>query len=197
MEKAFAYLTPEPPVEESLQSMADRIATEHGISTSTFFNLIESESNWQTDRTSPQGDRGILQINKKYHPEVTDECSFDPECAMEWAAQRIAEGYLDEWVAANCYSLVEVLTPYRLPKMAEIAPNSPPTVGSVAIFNYSGTPHLAVITAFTDDGFIVREANYKPAVIDTREISFKDKALVGFWRKIPEEQPLTLQKVAP
>lgn len=30
-------------------------------------------------------DRGLVQINNRWHPEVTDTCAFDPACAMQAA----------------------------------------------------------------------------------------------------------------
>lgn len=42
-------------------------------------------------------DRGIYQINDKYHPEVSDECAYDLECATKWTMWRINSGYQEEW----------------------------------------------------------------------------------------------------
>ena len=42
-------------------------------------------------------DRGIFQINSKWHPEVSDECCFNLRCATEWTMMRIENGYQKEW----------------------------------------------------------------------------------------------------
>ena len=98
---------------------------------------------------------------------------------MRWAAQRIKDGYISEWTVANCFSYVSLFV--KLPKMSEILPNTTPFVGAVAIFNYNGVKHIAYIKELHADGFIVKEANYRPAVVDEREVNWNDKALVGFW----------------
>lgn len=100
---------------------------------------------------------------------------------MEWAAQRIKDGYLYEWTVANCYSYVKTLIP-TLPLQSKLKPNSSPAVGSVAIFDYSGTPHYAYVSDITKDGFKIKESNYIPATVGTRFIKWnQDKHLKGFW----------------
>ena len=166
-----------PPVPQTLQERAIAIAEEYEISTTTFNNLIFSESSW--DPTKDNGaDRGLLQINRTYHPEVSDECAFDPECAMRWSAQRIKDGYLYEWTPANCYSFVKTLV--KVPLMRSIIPNSAPSVGVVAIFQYK-VPHLAYVEKLTENGFWVKEANYEPAKITRRFIKWDDPRLKGFY----------------
>lgn len=39
-------------------------------------------------------DRGIVQINSYWHPEVSDACAFNPQCAMQ-QAYRISKGGTD------------------------------------------------------------------------------------------------------
>ncbi len=45
-------------------------------------------------------DRGLWQINSKWHPEVSDECAFDPVCSTR-EAKRISNGGADfsQWTA--------------------------------------------------------------------------------------------------
>lgn len=47
-------------------------------------------------------DRGIVQINNRWHPEVSDQCAYTPLCAME-AAYRISKGGTDftPWTTYN------------------------------------------------------------------------------------------------
>lgn len=42
-------------------------------------------------------DRGIFQINSYYHPEVSDECCYNLECATKWTIMRIETGHQHEW----------------------------------------------------------------------------------------------------
>jgi hypothetical protein len=100
---------------------------------------------------------------------------------MRWSAQRIKDGYLHEWVPANCYAFVRTKIGKALPKMKDIIPNSPAREGGVAIFYYKGVKHVAYITGIEADGFHVIEANYKPALITKRFVSWNDPNLVGYW----------------
>jgi len=42
-------------------------------------------------------DRGLFQINDKYHPDVTDEQAFDPEFSARFFCQSVKAGHLDWW----------------------------------------------------------------------------------------------------
>lgn len=166
---------------ETLQEKADRIAIENKISTTTFSNLIWSESRWQTDLTSKEGDIGITQINPYFHPEVTKGCALDPDCAMEWTAKFLAKGNSYQYVVCNCYAYMKTKVK-RLPRMAEIMPNSKPKIGAVAIFKYKdGTKHLAYVKGLQSGIIQVEEANYKPCLTGSRQISADDPRLIGFY----------------
>jgi hypothetical protein len=41
--------------------------------------------------------RGLWQINRIYHPEVSDQCAYNVECSTDWALQRIMDGNINEW----------------------------------------------------------------------------------------------------
>lgn len=165
-----------------MKELAIRIAEKNHISTTTFSNLIGSESSWNPDiEDSPEGDRGLLQINSKWHAEVKDTCAYDPLCAMEWSAKRIADGYGYEWTSMNCYAYVKWLVP-NLPLQNKILPNSTPQKGGVAIFQYKDLPHYAYVTEIKTDGFSIKESNYIAGKITTRFIKWDDPHLKGFWK---------------
>ena len=42
-------------------------------------------------------DRGVFQWNNKYHPEVTNECAFNVECATEKTIELLKKGRCKEW----------------------------------------------------------------------------------------------------
>lgn len=163
--------------ESTLEEQVVSAAEEVGISTTTLFNLAWSES-----RLNPQADngkdRGIVQISRQHHPEVSDWCSFSAPCALRWAAERIKAGYSYEWTVCNCYSYVSLFE--RLPRMGDLVPNATPAVGRVAVFQYK-VKHIAVITKLEERGFWVKEANYKPCLVGERFVGWGDKALLGFW----------------
>jgi len=46
-------------------------------------------------------DRGLFQINDKWHPEVTDEQAFDPVFSTRFFCKAVKEGHLDWWNASR------------------------------------------------------------------------------------------------
>lgn len=164
-----------------MQELAKQIAGEFGISYKQFSNLLDSESKWNPDAYNAKTqDRGIAQISRIWHPEVTDECAFDAECSMRWTAQRLLDGYSYEWSVCNCYAQAKAIKG-KLPKMENLKPNGPISVGSLAIFNYKGVKHVGVVSTINSVSFTIREANFVPCRASSRTISFTDKALVGFY----------------
>lgn len=141
-------------------------------------NLAYSESRFNP-KADNGADRGLFQINRKYHPEVSDDCSFDAECAARWAAQRILDGYSYEWVSANCYAYASLFV--KLPRMAQIAPNSPAVVGGVAIYEFKGIKHVAVITGLQEDGFTYKDANRTAGLITTGFTAWDDPNFIGVY----------------
>ena len=67
------------------------------------------------------------------------------------------------------------------PRNAEdLEPNGSPDIGSGALFRYNEVSHLAVITEYTEEGFMVIEANKEPCTITRREVYWSDPYLKGF-----------------
>lgn len=50
--------------------------------------------------------RGLYQISRRWHPEVSDAQAFDPDFAAEWAAQRFAAGYAREWTCSKIVGII-------------------------------------------------------------------------------------------
>jgi hypothetical protein len=60
--------------------------------------IVSHESQYDLKALGDNGDsRGIWQINKTWHPEVSDRCAYDLECSTEWSLGRIAAGNAHEW----------------------------------------------------------------------------------------------------
>ena len=79
------------------------IAKEHNFKwTDYLVRLAKCESSLNPKVINDNGihgiDRGIFQINNRYHWEVSDECAFDIRCATIWTMGRINNGYQYEWV---------------------------------------------------------------------------------------------------
>lgn len=167
----------------TLQEKANDIATEYVISTTTFSNLITSESNWNPEATSTTGDRGIMQISDYFHPEVSDKCAFDTDCAMRWAAGYIKAHGTDEWISCNCYLMAKVYRP-DIPLTKDLKPNSPVRKGAIAIYNYHGIPHYAYVTGVQNDGTYghwEKGSNLEPCKIYSRFVPESNPFLVGYW----------------
>lgn len=73
------------------QAMADAAAAGFtGSAQQIIVAIARAESGLSTTATNTTGnsagiDRGILQINSAYHPEVSNACAFDPVCAFKSA----------------------------------------------------------------------------------------------------------------
>ncbi len=60
--------------------------------------IVTHESRHHPDALGDNGQsRGMWQINRVYHPEVSDECAYDVQCSTDWSLRRIQDGYVNEW----------------------------------------------------------------------------------------------------
>lgn len=60
--------------------------------------IVSHESRYHPKALGDGGDsRGIWQINKVWHPEVSDKCAFDVRCSTDWSLRRLAQGNAKEW----------------------------------------------------------------------------------------------------
>jgi len=83
-------------------------------------------------------------------------------------------------VLCNCYLAVKQQYP-NLPRSAEVLANVSPTFGEVAVFDYDGVKHYAVVTGQGVGEFYIQETNYKKCQKGTRAVRFSDAALLGFY----------------
>lgn len=60
--------------------------------------IVSKESQWRPEALGDDGQsRGLWQISKKYHPEVSDKCAFDYQCSTKWSLKQILKGKVHEW----------------------------------------------------------------------------------------------------
>jgi hypothetical protein len=60
--------------------------------------IVSHESRHHPEATGDGGEsRGLWQINKEWHPEVSDACAYNVACSTDWSLERIRAGYVDEW----------------------------------------------------------------------------------------------------
>jgi hypothetical protein len=66
-------------------------------------NLNPAAKNVNADKSI---DRGLYQINNKYHPEVTDAQAYDPNFAAHFFCQSVKSGHLAWWNATKtCWEI--------------------------------------------------------------------------------------------
>ena len=164
---------------ESLEAQIERIALDHGIDHQHLKNLVKCESNFDPKADNGE-DRGIVQINRKAWPNITDEQAFDVEFSLNFAAEKIAEGKGYLWTCGNCYSTIK-LKIAGLPRMTDIQPTSNiPRIGSIAVFDYDGKKHVGIVMGVSTKTFSVFEGNKHAYLIETNSYSFDDSNLRGF-----------------
>ena len=60
--------------------------------------IVTHESQHHPEATGDGGEsRGLWQINKAWHPEVSDACAYNVTCSTDWSLERIRAGHIDEW----------------------------------------------------------------------------------------------------
>ena len=82
-----------------------RIATEQGVDPELAVRVAKCESslNHRAVNKNADGstDRGLFQINSKYHPEISDEQAFNPITATEFFCKAFKAGNLSWWNATK------------------------------------------------------------------------------------------------
>jgi hypothetical protein len=69
-----------------------------GVNPSIAEWIVSHESRHHPEATGDGGDsRGLWQINRTWHPEVSDACAYDVHCSTHWSLERIRNGYVNEW----------------------------------------------------------------------------------------------------
>lgn len=90
---------------ESIEELIRRIANQNGIDAELAIKVARCESslNPKAINVNDGGsiDRGLYQINNKYHPEVTEAQAFDPEFATQFFCTAFKNGNLSWWKATQ------------------------------------------------------------------------------------------------
>jgi hypothetical protein len=73
-------------------------ALEHGVDPLVALWIVKHESSYNP-RAKGDGEasRGLWQISRIYHPEVSDAVAFNVTSSTEWSLQRIRSGKANEW----------------------------------------------------------------------------------------------------
>ena len=188
---AYALEAPIMPITETLEAKIDRIATAHKIATTTLYNLVESESQFDTKARGRDGEVGLVQIMPLWGFSV--EQMEDPEFSLNFAAEKLANGQEDLWTVCSCKKFAVAMGSQMTRGNADdIFPNTPvPIVGGVIILKYpSGRHHLAPITKDTiqPDGYHITTANKEPCKITSEVLPLNSKLIMGFYRYANDEK---------
>jgi hypothetical protein len=89
------------------ESLIRKIANEESVDPDLAVRVAKYESNldWKAVSVNPDGsrDRGLFQINSKYHPDVSDEVAFNPITATQFFCKAFKAGNLSWWNATKKY----------------------------------------------------------------------------------------------
>ena len=101
-------------VASSVPDVIRQVAKEKGLdNVQGLLNLAHCESRFTPTAFNPtnkSNDRGIYQISKRWHPEVSDDVAYDPKQATEWTVERIKAGYGYEWMCFHAYNDANYIT---------------------------------------------------------------------------------------
>jgi hypothetical protein len=84
-------------------------ALKHGVSPKLALWIVKHESQFNP-RAKGDGEasRGLWQISKIYHPEVSDAMAFNVRSSTQWSLERIRSGKANEWSTYRfCKTLYE------------------------------------------------------------------------------------------
>lgn len=73
-------------------------AKKYGVNVTDALWIVSHESQFDPTKKGDDGQsRGLWQISRVYHPEVSDKCAFDIECSTRWSLNHIIAGHIQEW----------------------------------------------------------------------------------------------------
>lgn len=79
----------------------------HGVDEQMISDIIKCESNYDPKAVGDGGaSRGLVQIHRPSHPDITDEQAFDPHFAVEFITSEVAKGNLWMWSCARILGYV-------------------------------------------------------------------------------------------
>jgi hypothetical protein len=96
--RVFKQVPKQAPKQANVQTYVQTAAKGAGVDPSVAEWIVSHESGHRPSVTGDGGtSRGLWQINKDWHPEVTDACAYDMKCSTDWSLGRIRLGYSNEW----------------------------------------------------------------------------------------------------
>jgi len=86
------------PTAQEVKAFVQTQAVEYGVNPKLALWIVKHESEFNP-RAKGDGEasRGLWQISRIYHPEVSDAVAFNVASSTEWSLERIRSGKVNEW----------------------------------------------------------------------------------------------------
>lgn len=97
------------PTAQEVKAYVQTEAAEYGVNPKLALWIVKHESEFNP-RAKGDGEasRGLWQISRIYHPEVSDAVAFNVASSTEWSLERIRSGKANEWSTYRfCRTLYE------------------------------------------------------------------------------------------
>ncbi len=97
------------PSAQEVKAYVQTQAIERGVNPKLALWIVKHESSFNP-RARGDGDasRGLWQISKVYHPEVSDVSAYSVKSSTQWSLERLREGKANEWSTYRyCRTLYE------------------------------------------------------------------------------------------
>lgn len=86
------------PAAAQLQAYIQAQALKAGVSPKLALWIVKHESRFNPNaKGDGEASRGLWQISKIYHPEVSDAMAFNVRSSTQWSLERIRSGKANEW----------------------------------------------------------------------------------------------------
>jgi hypothetical protein len=97
------------PNAQEVKAYVQTEAVEHGVNPKLALWIVKHESQFNPHAMGDgEASRGLWQISKIYHPEVSDAVAFNVASSTEWSLERIRSGKVNEWSTYRfCRTLYE------------------------------------------------------------------------------------------
>ncbi|HEV7966676.1 MAG TPA: transglycosylase SLT domain-containing protein [Candidatus Acidoferrales bacterium] len=97
------------PTAQEVKAYVQTQALEHGVNPKLALWIVKHESEFNPRaRGDGEASRGLWQISRIYHPEVSDAEAFNVATSTQWSLERIRSGKVNEWSTYRfCRTLYE------------------------------------------------------------------------------------------
>ena len=104
-----AYVPDRRSAAQQVKAYVQAQALEYGVNPKLALWIVKHESEFNPRaRGDGEASRGLWQISRIYHPEVSDAAAFNVASSTEWSLERIRSGKVNEWSTYRfCRTLYE------------------------------------------------------------------------------------------